>query len=60
MSKDYEWIYSLARKAYEAYCGTTGWKSAITGADLPPFDSCPGAVKEGWIAAAKAVLLEIA
>ena len=53
------WTYELGKKAYEAYCGTTGWKSAITGADLPPFDNCPEAVKKGWIAAAKALIVEI-
>ena len=46
----------LGRVAYEAYCETTGWKSAITGADLPPFDKTPEAVQNGWIAAAQAVI----
>lgn len=45
----------LGRIAYEAYCETTGWKSAITGADLPQFYSTPLAVQTGWIAAAQAV-----
>lgn len=53
------WTYELARKAYEAYCGSTGWKSAVTGADLPPFDNCPKAVKDGWVAVAKEMILEI-
>ncbi|MFA5234459.1 MAG: hypothetical protein WC390_08685 [Sulfurimonas sp.] len=54
-----DWIYALARKAYEAYCGACEWKSAITGADLPLFDSCKQEVKDGWIAVAKAMILEI-
>lgn len=54
-----DWIYELARKAYEAYCGSTGWKSAVTGADLPPFDNCPAAVKKGWVAVAEKMALEI-
>lgn len=53
-----QWMYELARKAYEAYCGSVGWKSAITGDDLPLFDNCPKAVKEAWIAATKAVAYE--
>lgn len=45
----------LARTAYEAYCETTGWKSAVTGADLPQFYDTPEAVQTGWKAAAMAV-----
>ena len=45
----------LGRTAYEAYCETTGWKSAVTGADLPKFYDTPKAVQVGWIAAAQAV-----
>jgi len=59
MSKEQEWIYELARKAYEAYCGSTNWKSAITGDDLPLFDNCPKTVKNAWIAVAEKMILEI-
>lgn len=45
----------LARIAYEAYCETVNWKSAVTGQDLPPFDMTPDAVQAGWAAAAYAV-----
>lgn len=45
----------LGRIAYEAYCNTTNWKSAVTGADLPPFYETPATVQIGWIAAAQAV-----
>ena len=48
----------LGRIAYEAYCATTGWKSAITGTDLPQFRDTPAAVQTGWIAAAQAVIKE--
>jgi hypothetical protein len=51
-----EYLTRMAKIAYEAYCETTGWKSAISGADLPPFEKTPQAVQTGWIAAAKAVL----
>lgn len=45
----------LGRIAYEAYCETTNWKSAIPGADLPQFYHTPLIVQTGWIAAAQAV-----
>lgn len=45
----------LAKVAYNAYCETTNWKSAITGAQLPEFEKCPEAVKKGWEASAKAL-----
>lgn len=43
--------YYLGRTAYEAYCATTGWKTA-----LPEFHMTPEAVQRGWIAAAAAVV----
>jgi len=46
-------FYEIARVAYEAYCNSTGWKSAITGASLPSFENCPEAVKRGWMAVAR-------
>jgi hypothetical protein len=49
----------LGRIAYEAYCETTGWKSAITGADLPPFIETPTQVQIAWTAAAMAVENEV-
>lgn len=49
---------NLGKIAYEAYCATTGWKSAITGADLPPFETTPETVQRGWDAAAKAVVAQ--
>lgn len=47
--------FFLGRIAYEAYCKTTGWKSAVTGDDLPQFRDVPEAVQNGWIAAAQVV-----
>lgn len=49
----------LGRLAYEAYCGTTGWKSAVTGANLPAFYKTPEAVQAGWIAASQVVVKEV-
>jgi hypothetical protein len=48
-------VVKFGEIAYNAYCETTGWKSAITGEDLPPFNETPEAVQTGWIAAAIAV-----
>jgi len=41
---------------YEAYCESTGWKSAVTGAVLPQYDQCPPAVVAGWRAVADAAM----
>ncbi len=49
----------LGRKAYEAYCKSTGGKSAVTGDSLPKFYDTPAAVQAGWIAAAQAVKKEL-
>lgn len=49
----------LARIAYEVYCETTGWKSAVTGQSLPPFEKTPDTVQAGWAAAAYAVVYTI-
>lgn len=48
----------LAQNLYEAYAGSTGWKSAVTGADLPQWDAMlkddsKREVVAGWVAAAK-------
>jgi hypothetical protein len=49
----------LGRLAYEAYCAATDWKSAVTGATLPPFYKTPEAVRIAWVAAAQAVKNEV-
>lgn len=49
----------LARVAYEAYCDSVGWKSAVTGQELPIYEELPDIIKAGWASAAytvKAVL----
>lgn len=43
------------RLAYEAYCATTNWKSAVTGVDLPMFYDQKRDIRLGWINAARAV-----
>ncbi len=46
---------SLGQIAYEAYCATTEWKSAISGAPLPPWEMQKEPVMAAWEAAAEAV-----
>lgn len=41
---------------YEAYCESTGWKSAVTGSPLPHYHQCPPAVVLGWQAVADAAI----
>lgn len=53
---------TLAKQCYDAYCESTGWKSAVTGQPLPAWESlCEQAetgdermkgVKAGWLAVA--------
>jgi len=48
----------LAQSLYEAYCESTGWKSAVTGAALPAWadlaaDESKAKVVAGWLAAAR-------
>lgn len=44
------------RIAYEAYCGSTGGVSAITGNRLPEYQDQAAPIVEAWEAAARAVL----
>lgn len=46
---------SLGQIAYEAYCETTGWKSAVSGAPLPQWTEQAPKISEAWEAAARAV-----
>lgn len=44
-----------ARLAYEAYCATTGGKSAISGAPLPKYHEQSDLIRLAWINGARAV-----
>lgn len=46
--------YELGKVAYDAYCETTGGKSAITGLVLPEFKVTSELIQQAWVAAAKA------
>lgn len=50
---------SLGQTAYEAYCEKTGWKSLVSGADLPQWDALTDGIREAWEASAGAVSKEI-
>jgi hypothetical protein len=41
--------------AYEAYCTHTGWKSLISGQQLPPWDKLDPKIREAWEAAGQAI-----
>lgn len=43
--------------AYEAYCGTTNWKS-FRGEDLPQWENVKPQIKQGWETAGYRVLFE--
>jgi len=42
--------------AYEAYCASTGGKSAVLDVPLPPWDELSPRVCEAWMAAGEAVI----
>lgn len=48
------------RWAYEAYCATTHWRSAVTGEPLPPWDEQREDIRAAWRAAAEAVRAGVA
>ncbi len=37
-----------AKEAYEAYCRHTGWKSLVSGKDLPQWDDLPLEIQKAW------------
>lgn len=42
----------LGQEAYEAYCGATGGKSLISGAELPKWDVLAQPIQSAWTVAA--------
>ena len=44
----------LAKTMYDAYCRQTGYKSAVTGADLPVWENVKPEIAAAWMASAKA------
>ncbi len=55
LSKEGEYVMSLAKTAYEGYCAKTGNKSVVTGDELPKWEALPGGVCNAWFSAMSAV-----
>lgn len=48
---------TFGQVAYEAYCAATGWKSAVSGDQLPEWKDVRPAIKTAWEAAGDQVLI---
>lgn len=48
-------ITEPGRIAYDAYCATTGRRSAVTGESLPTYDEQRPEIREAWDVAGQAV-----
>ena len=46
---------TYGQHAYEAYCAATGWKSLVSGCDLPQWDSLAPEIQDAWDKAGHAV-----
>lgn len=46
---------TLGQIGYEAYCKTTGWKSLVSGADLPAYEGLNSPIQDAWEKAGQAV-----
>lgn len=46
---------TLGQIAYEAYCAQTGWKSLVSGAQLPPWEEVKPEIQIAWQASAQQV-----
>lgn len=53
-------IKTPGQLAYEAYCETTEWKSAVTGAPLPQWDQVKPEIVKAWENAAVATRRPVA
>ena len=47
---------SIGQVAYEAYCAHTGWRSLVSGAELPQWSALTDPIRLAWEAAAAAVV----
>ena len=45
--------------AYNGYCQATGWKSLVSGEDLPPFKNLKPEIQEAWFKTYFAVLFSL-
>ena len=53
LTETQELTMRMAQSGYESYCAYTGWKSVVTGCDLPGWQDLPAGVKDAWFAAAE-------
>ncbi|RKH64106.1 hypothetical protein [Corallococcus aberystwythensis] len=51
---------ATALTLYTCYGSVTGGRSAVTGAELPPFEKCSVLVRAGWLAVAEAINTPVA
>ncbi|MBZ4373235.1 hypothetical protein [Corallococcus sp. AS-1-6] len=51
---------ATALTLYTCYGSVTGGRSAVTGAELPPFEKCSALVRAGWLAVAEAINTPVA
>lgn len=56
LTEEQEFTMKAAQKGYESYCQHTGWKSVVTGCDLPKWDQLPGGVINAWFSAANGII----
>jgi hypothetical protein len=56
LTETQELTMKMAKVGYESYCDYTGWKSAVTGCDLPKWDALPGGVINAWFSAAEGMI----
>jgi hypothetical protein len=48
-------MMNLGQIAYEGYCKSSGGKSLVSGADLPPWENLSPEIQQAWQCAANAV-----
>lgn len=51
--------HTLGQIAYEAYCAQTGWKSLVSGAQLPAWESVKLEIQTAWESAGEQVRLRV-
>ena len=60
LTETQEFTMNIARVGYESYCAYTGWKSAVTGDNLPKWNELPAGVINAWFASTEGVINELA
>lgn len=55
MNTDQAQMKTLGQVAYESYCDTTGWKSLVSGAQLPAWSELKSEIRSAWEQSAASV-----